>query len=263
MHSQGLQCDAILFFPVLGKHDQRGCQALKLTNNDKLMTKLTWLSHGGWMIETGNHRVLLDPFLTENPAALISAEQLPDIDHILISHGHFDHVADAATIANQHDATIVAIYEIAEWFTNTQHVQSTIGMHIGVQLDLPFGSVKMTTALHSSQLPEVSYGGEPAGFLVTIDRSRINFYCDTAMFSDMKLYAENVDIAVLPIGDLFTMGIDDSVAATKLIGAKKVLPAHYGTWPPIAQDASQWADRIRGETTAEPVVLQVGESINL
>ena len=227
------------------------------------MTKLTWLSHGGWMIETGNHRVLLDPFLTENPAASISADQLPNIDHILISHGHFDHVADAAMIANQHDATIVAIYEIAEWFSKTQQVQSTIGMNIGGQLELPFGSVKMTPALHSSQLPDGSYGGEPAGFLVTIDRSRIYFACDTALFSDMKLYAENVEMAVLPIGDLFTMGIDDSITATKLIGAKKVLPAHYGTWPPIAQDANQWADRIRSETTAEPVVLQVGESIDL
>lgn len=227
------------------------------------MTRLTWLSHGGWMIETEEHRILLDPFLTDNPAAKIPVQQLPKVDHILISHGHFDHVADAATIAKQHDATIVAIYEIADWFTKTQNVESTVGMNIGGQIELPFGSVKMTPALHSSQLPDGSYGGEPAGFLVTIQGTRIYFACDTALFSDMKIYAENVDVAVLPIGDVFTMGIDDSVAATKLINAKKVLPAHYDTWPPIAQNANEWAARIETETTAEPVVLAVGESIDL
>ena len=227
------------------------------------MTRLTWLSHGGWMIETEEHRILLDPFLTDNPAAKIPVQQLPKVDHILISHGHFDHVADAATIAKQHDATIVAIYEIADWFTKTQNVESTVGMNIGGKIELPFGSVKMTPALHSSQLPDGSYGGEPAGFLVTILGTRIYFACDTALFSDMKIYAENVDVAVLPIGDVFTMGIDDSVAATKLINAKKVLPAHYDTWPPIAQNANEWAARIQTETTAEPVVLAVGESIDL
>ena len=227
------------------------------------MTRLTWLSHGGWMIETEEHRILLDPFLTDNPAAKIPVQQLPKVDHILISHGHFDHVADAATIAKQHDATIVAIYEIADWFTKTRNVESTVGMNIGGQIELPFGSVKMTPALHSSQLPDGSYGGEPAGFLVTIQGTRIYFACDTALFSDMKIYAENVDVAVLPIGDVFTMGIDDSVAATKLINAKKVLPAHYDTWPPIAQNANEWAARIQTETTAEPVVLAVGESIDL
>lgn len=215
------------------------------------------------MIETEEHRILLDPFLTDNPAAKIPVQQLPKVDHILISHGHFDHVADAATIAKQHDATIVAIYEIADWFTKTQNVESTVGMNIGGQIELPFGSVKMTPALHSSQLPDGSYGGEPAGFLVTIQGTRIYFACDTALFSDMKIYAENVDVAVLPIGDVFTMGIDDSVAATKLINAKKVLPAHYDTWPPIAQNANEWVARIQTETTAEPVVLAVGESIDL
>ena len=214
------------------------------------------------MIEHDNHRLLIDPFLTDNPAALISADQLNDVDHILISHGHFDHVADAALISNKNNATIVAIYEIAEWFAKTQGVQSTVGMNIGGQLELPWGSVKMTPALHSSQLPDGSYGGEPAGFVITIDRKRIYFACDTALFSDMKLYADDVDMAVFPIGDLFTMGIEDSIQATKLINAKKVLPAHYGTWPPIAQDANHWADRIRNETAADPVVLEVGESIS-
>ena len=119
----------------------------------------------------------------------------------------------------------------------------------------------MTTALHSSSLPDGSYGGEPAGFLLELEGKRIYFACDTALFSDMQLIGQSgLDLAVLPIGDLFTMGPKDSLAATKLLKPKQVLPAHYNTWPPIEQDAGEWANLIRGGSDAEPVVLQPGES---
>ena len=222
------------------------------------MTKLTWLSHGSWLIESNDQRVLLDPFLSENPAASVKPEDLDSISHILISHGHFDHDADAAAIASRCGATIIAVYEIAQWFTTKHSIESTIGMNLGGATDIPIGNVKMIPALHSSQLPDGSCGGNPAGFLLTIDGKRIYFACYTAIFSDMKLYAHGVDVAVLPIGDLFTMGIDDSVAATKLIHPKAVLPAHYNTWPPIEADAQDWAQRISQETDAKPVVLEVG-----
>jgi L-ascorbate metabolism protein UlaG (beta-lactamase superfamily) len=224
------------------------------------MTTLTWLSHGSWLIENGEHRVLLDPFLTDNPAAKIKADALSSIGHILLSHGHFDHVADAAAIANRNGSTIVASFEIAQWMAQQQGVASTVGMNLGGAIELPFGTVKMIPALHSSSLPDGSYGGEPAGFLLTIEGKRIYFACDTALFSDMRLYAHRVDVAVLPIGDLFTMGIDDSVKATELIEPSVVLPAHYNTWPPIEQQAKVWSERIAQETKAKPVVLAVGES---
>ena len=207
--------------------------------------------------------MLLDPFLTDNPSAKVAPEALDPISHILISHGHFDHVADAASIANRNNATIVAIYEIAQWFSTKQSVASTIGMNLGGSVELPFGSVKMIPALHSSDLPDGSYGGNPAGFLLSIGGKRIYFACDTAIFSDMKLYAHGVEVAVLPIGDLFTMGMEDSIAATKLIEPKTVLPAHYNTWPPIEQDAEKWAVRIRNETDTNPVVLTVGETLEI
>lgn len=228
------------------------------------MTKLTWLSHGSWLIESNGHRVLLDPFLTDNPAATIGPADLDQISHILISHGHFDHVADAAEIANRNGSTIVAIFEIAQWFATNHKVESTIGMNLGGSTELPFGTVKMVPAIHSSQLPDGSYGGEPAGFvLTTVEGKRIYFACDTALFSDMRLYAPGVDVAVLPIGDLFTMGIEDSLEATKLIEPGTVLPAHYNTWPPIEQDAAHWAVRISAETNSKPVVLAVGESLEV
>jgi len=227
------------------------------------MTQLTWLSHGSWLMETSDSRILLDPFLTDNPAATAKPADFDDVSHILISHGHFDHVADAAAIAKQSGAVIVAIFEIAQWFESQHGVESTVGMNLGGAIELPWGTVKMIPALHSSVLPDGTYGGDPAGFLLTIEGKRVYFACDTALFSDMKLYAHGVDIAVLPIGDLFTMGIEDSIAATKLIEPKKVLPAHYNTWPPIEQDGEAWAERIRTDTTAEPVLLKGGGSIGI
>jgi len=225
--------------------------------------QLTWLGHGSWLLETGTHSILLDPFLNDSPTSPVKAEDLSP-DYILISHGHFDHLSDAASIANRTQAPLVAIYEIAEWFQKQHGVASTVGMNLGGAVQLPFGSVKMTNALHSSQLPDGSYGGNPAGFLVTLEDLTLYFACDTALFGDMQLIGQaGIDIAVLPIGDLFTMGPDDAVAATKLIQPKRVLPAHYNTWPPIEQDAEAWAAKVREQTDAEPIVIEPGQSVSL
>ena len=223
--------------------------------------KLTWYGHGTWLIETGDHRIVLDPFFDDNPAATLAAADV-EADFILISHGHFDHVADAAAIANRTGATLVAIYEIAEWFGKNHSVEKTIGMNIGGVIELPFGQVKMTMAQHSSQLPDGSNGGVAGGFILTAENKSVYFACDTGLFSDMRLY-RGVDMAVLPIGDLFTMGPADSIEAIKLIEPKQVLPAHYGTWPPIEQDAQAWAKAVSDTTQANPVVLKPGEATNV
>ena len=224
-----------------------------------MSVKLTWLGHASWMIETEQHKVLLDPFLTESPTAPVKPEEL-EPDFILVSHGHFDHVADVEAIAKSSGALIIAIYEVAQWFGN-KGCANTLGMNIGGTTAQPFGTVKMTPAIHSSSLPDGTYGGEPAGFLLSIDEKKIYFACDTALFSDMSLIGdENVDVAVLPIGDLFTMGPADSLLATKLVDPTQVLPTHYNTWPPIEQDAEQWAQLIRDGSHAEPVVLKPGQS---
>ena len=227
------------------------------------MVRLTWLSHGSWLIESNASRILLDPFLSDNPAANASPDDFDNIDHILVSHGHFDHVADVASIANRNQSVVVANFEIATWFEKKHKVQSTVGMNLGGAVSLPFGLVKMVPALHSSELPDASYGGNPSGFHLTIEGKQIYFACDTALFSDMRLYALGVDLAVLPIGDLFTMGIDDSVEAIKLIEPTQVLPAHYNTWPPIHQDATVWAKKVRSKTDANPIVLEVGEHVEI
>ncbi len=228
-----------------------------------MATELTWLGHGSWSIQIGEHTVLLDPFLNDSPTAPVKADDV-EATHILVSHGHFDHVADVASIANRTGATVVAIFEIAEWFSKQHAVQNTIGMNLGGGVDLPFGRVKLTLAHHSSQLPDGSYGGNPGGFLLSLPEGNIYFACDTALFSDMRLIgAAGIDLAVLPIGDLFTMGPDDSIEAIKLINPKRVAPAHYNTWPPIEQDAQAWSEKVRAQTTAEPIVIEPGGKISL
>lgn len=222
--------------------------------------ELTWLGHATWLISDGNHRILLDPFLNDSPTAPQKASEV-DADFILVSHGHFDHVADVAEIANRCDAMVIAGFEVAEWFANQHDVKKTIGMNIGGSLSLSFGSVKMTPAIHSSQMPDGAYGGVAGGFLVMLGDRTLYFACDTALFSDMQLLRDKgIDAAILPIGDLFTMGPRDSVTATNYLNPKQVLPTHYNTWPPIEQNAENWAEMVRAGATAEPVVLQPGQS---
>lgn len=221
--------------------------------------QVTWLGHSTWLLEIGATKVLIDPFLDDSPTSPVKSGQI-SADFILVSHGHFDHIADAAKIAKRTGATVLGNYEICTWLA-AQGVEKTIGMNLGGGVALPFGRVQLTLAHHSSQLPDGSYGGNPAGFLISAEGKRLYFACDTALFLDMQLIGRGgLDLAVLPIGDLFTMGPDDSIEAIKLLNPRRVAPTHYNTWPPIAQDAPAWAQRVRQATAAEPVVLAPGES---
>lgn len=228
-----------------------------------MSTELTWLGHGGWSLKTGTHAILLDPFLNDSPTAPFKAEQV-EADFILVSHGHFDHIADVPEIAQRTKAQVIAIFEIAEWLSSTHGISHTLAMNIGGGVELSWGHVKMTPAVHSSCLPDGTYGGEPAGFKLEIDEKRMYFACDTGLFSDMQyLGHDGLDLAVVPIGDLFTMGPIDAIEAIKLLKPRRVAPAHYNTWPPIEQDVAAWAERVRSETSAEPVVLEPGQSFTI
>ena len=225
--------------------------------------QLTWLGHGGWKIETAGSTILLDPFITECPTATASADELT-CDYLLISHGHFDHVADAAEIAKRNKATLCGCYEITEWFRTQHQVESVEPMNLGGGIDAPFGRVILTNALHSSQLPDGSYGGNPGGFVIESEGKRVYFACDTALFSDMSFIgSKGLDLAVVPIGDRFTMGPDDAVEAVKLLKPKTAAPAHYDTWPPIEQDGPAWAQRVTNETDAQGIAPKVGESFEV
>jgi L-ascorbate metabolism protein UlaG (beta-lactamase superfamily) len=224
--------------------------------------QLTWFGHATWQLETDGTKILIDPFFTGNPSAPVSANAV-HADYILVSHGHEDHMADAAAIANRCSATLISNYEIATWFARKHRVAKTVGMNLGGQLPLPFGSVKQTLAFHSSQLPDGSNGGNPSGFVVRTSLGNVYFACDTALFGDMQLIArENLAAAILPMGDLFTMGPDDALEAVRLLKPQRVFPSHFNTWPPIQQDAEQWAERVKREGLAEPIVLQPGQTFS-
>ena len=222
------------------------------------MLTLTWLGHACWSIRTANHTILLDPFLTGSPVAPFRVDQV-DADFILISHGHGDHIGDAPAIARRTGAKVISNYEIAEWFRKQHGVADTLGMNLGGGVDLPFGRLTMTVAHHSSALPDGSYGGNPCGFVLSVGGQRVYFACDTALFGDMRLIGRaGLEAAILPIGDLFTMGPDVALEAVKLLGARRVVPSHFNTWPPIAQDAHAWAERVRQETSSDPIIPVIG-----
>ena len=225
--------------------------------------KITWYGHNAWLVQVDDHKILIDPLLNDSPTSPVKADDV-SADYILLSHGHGDHVGDTVSIAKRTGATVVTNYEISLWLAG-QGIDSghTIGMNPGGSIDLPFGSVKMTDAVHSSSLPDGSYGGVAMGMILSANEKRIYFACDTALFSDMQLVGTPLDLAVLPIGDLFTMGPDDSVEAVKLLDPDSVLPCHYNTWPPIEQDAAAWAAAVSSQTKAKPVVLEPGESFTL
>lgn len=227
-----------------------------------MSTILTWYGHAAFGLDVGDHKVLIDPFLSDNPAATIGPDEV-DADFILVSHGHGDHVGDSLSIAKRTGALIITVNEIANWFSS-KGVEAH-GQHLGGGYHHPFGYLKLTLALHGSGLPDGSYGGNPCGFLLTTpDDKKIYFACDTGLFGDMRLIGEEgIDLAVLPIGDNFTMGPDDALRAVKLLQPMHVIPVHYSTWDLIQQDPNAWAERVAAETTAEPHVINPGETFTV
>ena len=228
-----------------------------------MATRIRWLGHSCLLFEGDGRRVLVDPFLTGNPSAAAKADEV-SADLILISHGHGDHVGDAVAIAKRTGATVAANYEISLWLQEKQGLaESKVQglQHGGSFLFDGAVRVKLTLAFHGSMLPDGSNGGNPCGFLLGLpDRTRIYDAADTALFGDMTLIGEQgLDLAILPIGDYYTMGPGDAVRAVAMLQPRFVVPIHYNTFPPIVQDADAWAARIRSGTSAQPVVLQPGD----
>lgn len=223
--------------------------------------KVTWHGHATFSIQIDETLVLVDPFLNGNPVAKTKPEQL-NPQYILVTHGHGDHVADVLSIAQRSQATIIGTYELCSWFEKAG--AKTHAQNIGGSFTHSFGQVKMTPAWHSSSMPDGQYAGMPAGFVITAAGKRIYIAGDTALFSDMSLIGRGgLDLAILPIGDNYTMGPEDSVLAIDFLKPKLVIPCHYNTFGFIKVDVEKWASRVTAETAAKPIVLTIDESYTL
>jgi L-ascorbate metabolism protein UlaG (beta-lactamase superfamily) len=220
----------------------------------------TWLGHSAFAFDIDGHPALVDPFLTGNPLAAASAEEV-DAEIIFLSHAHGDHLGDTIDIARRTGALVVSNFDITTWLEK-HGVQRTHGQNTGGGYDHGFVHARLTIAFHSSSFPDGSYGGAPNGFIFTT-RSGVRIYYagDTALFSDMQLIgAAGIDIAFLPVGDNYTMGPEDSLLAIQFIRPRLVVPMHYNTFPPITIDVSGWANRVSSETDSQPIVLDPGGS---
>ena len=227
-----------------------------------MSTTITFLGHGAFQIQTAGKTILIDPFLTGNPLASVSAEKVQP-DYIVVSHGHGDHVGDTVAIAKRTNCLVITNYEIATWLKE-QGVERTHDMNTGGSYKFDFGTIKLTMAHHGSMLPDGSYGGCATGVLLKTADGNIYHACDTALFSDMKLIGdEGLKVAILPIGDNYTMGPDDAIRAISLLRPEYVIPGHYNTFPVIRQDVEAWSAQVKTGTSAKPVVLSPGQSYTL
>ncbi|HEX6790676.1 MAG TPA: metal-dependent hydrolase [Candidatus Krumholzibacteria bacterium] len=219
------------------------------------MVKLVFHGHSCWEVQGSKHRILIDPYLTGNPVADVTPADFSRLDAILLSHGHDDHIGDTEAIAKKSGAIVVANFEIANYFA--ARGCKTHGMSIGGGHDFPFGRVKLVIAHHGSTGPDGEALGSPAGIVLHIDGKRIYHTGDTGVFLDMQLISElngPFDVCMLPIGDNFTMGIDDAVKACELIRAKVHVPMHYNTFPVVKADAGEFVKKMQGKGLTARIV---------
>ncbi|MEK3905269.1 metal-dependent hydrolase [Paenibacillus sp. FSL R7-0179] len=226
---------------------------------------ITYHGHSCVQIEVNGKSLIIDPFISGNPAAVTTVEEIKT-DAVLLTHAHMDHMLDAAPIAKRNNVPIVAIVELAGYL-ESQGAQ-TIGMNIGGTVDLGFAKATMIHAFHTSSITledgQSLYGGTPAGFIIEADGRTVLHAGDTGLFSDLKMFGElyAIDLAILPIGGHFTMGPEHALIAAKWLGAKQVLPVHHNTFPPIRQDAGAFVKALE-EAGIRGTALAYGESLEL
>ncbi|WP_162426876.1 metal-dependent hydrolase [Pontibacter pudoricolor] len=225
--------------------------------------EITYYGQSCFLIKIGDLSVLFDPFISPNELAKDIDVDSIKADYILLSHGHQDHVHDAERIARNNGSTIVSTFEIASWY-GEKGIEKTHPMNIGGKVTLPFGTVKMVTAVHSSSLPDGTYAGVASGFVVETEDKAFYFAGDTALTYDMKLIPEqfDLDFALLPIGDNFTMDIHDALIAADFVQVDKFIGMHYDTFPYIAIDHEE-VKEVAQMAGKELILMEIGQTINL
>ena len=225
-------------------------------------SKITFFGHATIGIETGDFNLIVDPYFKGNEAVKIKVEEVR-ADYLLITHGHGDHLGDAIEISARTGAKVICNTEIGDWL-DKQGVKTSM-LQVGGSTQFPFGHLRMTFALHGSALPDGTCGGLAAGFLLTtLQNEKIYLAGDTGLFGDMALIGdEGIDLAMLPIGGLFTMDPADALRAVKLLKPKMVIPIHYNTVKKLHQDAELWKQKVEEETSTKVAILRPGESIEM
>lgn len=228
-----------------------------------LFMKLTYYGHSCFLAEIGDTKVLFDPFIRPNELAKHIDVDKIEADFILLSHGHGDHVADAEEIGKRTGAELVGMFEVLSWF-EAKGLKANYKMNLGGKIQLPFGTVKLVPAAHSSSMPDGSYGGLAAGFVVETAEKNFYFAGDTALTYDMKLINERheLDFAILPIGDNFTMGVDDAIEAANWVGVRQFIGMHYDTFPPIKIDHEAAREQAT-QAGKELVLMAIGSTMEL
>lgn len=225
--------------------------------------KFTYLGHSCFLADIDGRKVIFDPFISPNEkASHIDVSEIT-ADFILLTHGHGDHVADVEAIYKQSEATLVSTFEVVQWFQN-KGLENAHPMNHGGSKKFDFGKLKMVNAVHSSSMPDGSYGGNPSGFVIEGGNKIFYYAGDTALHMDMQLIREEftLDFAFLPVGDNFTMGPEDAAKAARMVGVEKVVGMHFDTFPYIEIDHEE-AKAIFSEHGVELILLSVGQSVNL
>lgn len=224
--------------------------------------QITYYGHSSFGVGIGNKQLVFDPFVSPNPLAKHIDVSTIKADYVLLSHGHQDHVADAEAIAKNNNATLVSSFEIVTWY----EAKGVTGhpMNTGGKWQFDDVTVKCVTAVHSSCLPDGTYGGNPMGFVVTAGDSCLYYAGDTALTLDMKLIADrhNLDVAFLPIGDNFTMGVEDAVEAARFVGCNKIIGMHYDTFGYVTID-HEAAKKAFADAGMELILMDIGQTIDI
>jgi len=225
------------------------------------MIKLTYHGHSAFELKAGDHNIIIDPFINGNKNAKVKPADIK-ADYIVLTHAHGDHFGDTLEIAKNNNATVIAVNELADHLDGKG--LKVHNMHIGGAYNFPFGRLKFTIAHHGSSTNEGLYMGEPAGVVLTIDGKNIYHAGDTGLFLDMKLIGEMnpLDAAIVPIGDNFTMGIDDAVKAIEFLNPKLAIPMHYETFDVISADPNEFKRKVES-IGKKCTVIPFGESIEI
>ena len=221
--------------------------------------QITYLGHSGFMIKCSNNAIVIDPFLSGNPNCKNTIDDLK-VSDIFVTHGHGDHIGDAIQIAKKHNATITAIFELAN-YCEKQNVK-TFGTNIGGKIKYDWGSAVSVPSTHSSSTPEGYYAGQACGYIINIGGNIIYHAGDTGLTYELKMIKEvyKPEIAFLPIGDYYTMGIDEAIIAANWLNVKHVIPMHYNTFPSIQVDPNIFAKKLKEETNISCTILEPGKT---